>query len=461
MSETNLKKKRICIIGAGAAGCACAWLLNKHDEFHVEIWEKGNVAGGVASSYKIDQNGLYINDGVQGGAPSYRNTLLLHKENGFQPSPVNMKISFGKGSTAWNNHGKEHETELVRRLRPEIARFGNVLKWVKRLEFIFIFVPIARLLKLMRFSDEFRNYMVLPLTALFFGTGNQTPYVSSAIVARVFLDPDLRLFDYDTSFLLSQTPEMFAFQNLESIYITILENSKCQKYFNRSVETITRGSRILITDNKGIQEEFDELIFACDAETCLKLLGKNGASFMERKVLGNVKYYNDITVTHEDYDYMQKYYDINLSRDDQYFVKIDPDDPEKIDMSFNLSNYQPQLKNSGRNIFQTIFLDDKRAHLWTRNEINKDKILLERWWHQMAHTWKHFAFTVPYMRFLQGKKHTWFCGSYTLFNTHEMAVISGFAVAVRLGAKYPFTYDELATKQFDQYLKFSHGFKRD
>lgn len=460
MNSKNQPKK-ICIIGAGAAGCACAWLLSRHSEkFNVELWEKGNVAGGVASSYKIDENGLYINDGVQGGTPSYRNTLLLHKEYGFEPTPVSMKISFGKGPTAWNNYGKEHETELVKRMRPEIARFGKVLKWVKRLEFLFIFVPISRLLRMLRFSNEFINYMVLPLTALFFGTGNQTPSVSSAIVARVFLDPDLKLFDYDPFYLLSQTPEMFAFQNLQSIYSTILKNSACKTFFGRSAQRIIRGSKIFVVDDSGVQEEFDELVLACDAETCLKLLGKNTASFMERKVLGNVKYFDDITVTHEDFDYMQKYYDIDLSRDDQYFIKIDPHDPEKIDMSFNLSNYQAQLKNSGRNIFQTIFLDNKRAHLWTRTEIDKDKILLEKWWHQMAHTWKHFAFTVPYMRFLQGKKHTWFCGSYTLFNTHEMAVISGLAVAVRLGADYPFTHDELATKQFDQYLKFSHGFKR-
>ena len=31
-----------------------------------------------------------------------------------------MKISFGKNETAWNNHGKEYETDLVRRLRPEV-----------------------------------------------------------------------------------------------------------------------------------------------------------------------------------------------------------------------------------------------------------------------------------------------------------------------------------------------------
>ena len=42
--------------------------------------------------------------------------------------------------------------------------------------------------------------------ALFFGTGNQTPMVSSAIIARVFLDPDLKLFDYCPERLLNSVP---------------------------------------------------------------------------------------------------------------------------------------------------------------------------------------------------------------------------------------------------------------
>ena len=252
-------------------------------------------------------------------------------------------------------------------------------------------MPIARLLKLLRFSDEFRNYMVFPLTALFFGTGNQTPSVSSAIIARVFLDPDLKLFDYDPDFLLSQQPEMFAFPNLESIYSTIIKNSSIKTSFNRSVERIERTQQgIILTDNEQKSEKFDEIIFGCDAETALKLLGSQ-ATFIEKKVLGNVKYYNDITVTHEDLNYMHKHYELDLQRNDQYFVRIDPTDPEKLDMSFNLSNYQPQLMKQNRLIFQTIFLDDSRAHLWSRNEIDKSKIILEKWWHQFAHTWKHFA----------------------------------------------------------------------
>jgi predicted NAD/FAD-binding protein len=74
------QKKRICVVGAGAAGSSCAWLLSKHEDlFEIEVWEKEGVAGGVATSVEINHPGRFINDGVQGGSFSYRNTLLLHK----------------------------------------------------------------------------------------------------------------------------------------------------------------------------------------------------------------------------------------------------------------------------------------------------------------------------------------------------------------------------------------------
>lgn len=42
-------------------------------------------------------------------------------------------------------------------------------------------------------SQDFGEHIVYPLVALFFGTGNQTPFISSAILERVFMDPNMRL----------------------------------------------------------------------------------------------------------------------------------------------------------------------------------------------------------------------------------------------------------------------------
>ena len=50
---------------------------------------------------------------------------------------------------------------------------------------------------------------------------------------------------------------------------------------------------------------FDELILAVDADSCLKLLAKQ-ASWMEKRVLGSVKYLYDVTITHNDLNYMKK-----------------------------------------------------------------------------------------------------------------------------------------------------------
>ena len=55
--------------------------------------------------------------------------------------------------------------------------------------------------------------------------------------------------------------------------------------------------------------EFDEMIMAIDADSAVKVLGKQ-ASWKERKILGNVKYFWDISVTHYDKEYMDKVSDL-------------------------------------------------------------------------------------------------------------------------------------------------------
>jgi hypothetical protein len=126
-----------------------------------------------------------------------------------------MQISFGTQSTFWSN---VFPSPLIRTFESDIQKFGRALKTIKRLEPVFAFIPIRRMLTLFRFNPDFGDRMVYPLAALFFGTGNQTPYVSSAILARVFLDPNMRLFEFDERSLLASIPTMFAFPRLGEVY---------------------------------------------------------------------------------------------------------------------------------------------------------------------------------------------------------------------------------------------------
>jgi hypothetical protein len=42
---------------------------------------------------------------------------------------------------------------------------------------------------------------------------------------------------------------------------------------------------------------------------------------------------------------------------------------------------------------------------------------------------------------------------------HEIAVVSGFAAAYKLGADYPFTHEEKCKRLFRLYLAASHGMR--
>lgn len=456
-------REKILIIGAGAAGMACAWSLARHPEkFAVTVWESEKQAGGVATSEELP-NGQYINDGVQGGATSYRNSVMLHQEFGFETEPVGFRVCFGKGEYAWNNYAEDKQlSPLLQKLGPEIARFGRLLKWVTRFELIFIFVPIEGLLKAFRFSADFGDHMVYPLVALFFGTGNRTPQVSAAIIARVFLDPELCLFPYDPVRLIGSEAPMFAFKRLGDIYKKMTEGIQATFCFSRAVKCVVRSpGHVDATDEAGVTERFSQVVFACNADVALRLLEQ--PSFWERRCLGNVRYYDDVTITHQDGAYMREHYEAGKDLDEcrrrreMYYIRTDPSDRKKIEMSFNLSAYQPQLKEHAEPIFQTIFLDKKGSDLWTIDEIDKDKVLMTKWWHQFAHEKSHFMSVVPFVRFIQNTKRSWYAGAYTLVNTHEIATISGLAVAHRLGAPYPFSHDKLANMQFKQYIGTIHG----
>lgn len=203
-------------------------------------------------------------------------------------------------------------------------------------------------------------------------------------------------------------------------------------------------------------------------------------------MLGSAKFSDDITVTHNDSNYMRKHYEnfysnelaVNsLSGVDQasrceagkssfkpmYYIKEYPQDRSKLEMCFDCTNYQAQFPESvdfDDHVFQTIFLNkDRDSKLWSIDEIDESKIIRKDWWHQLCHSFTHYLFVVPWMMFLQGKKHTRFAASWTLVNAHEVAVMSGIAAAVDLGAQYPedLERDKFALLSFRLYYLLAYG----
>ncbi|KAH9831268.1 FAD/NAD-P-binding domain-containing protein [Rhodofomes roseus] len=552
--------KRVCIVGAGASGMSAAYALSRHpDRYQVTVFDKQDFAGGMATSIDIDAEkygAAYINDGVQGCSPVFANTLRIFRMLGFEATEVGMQISFGKDKDFWTN---VFPSSLVAQFQGDIKKFGTALSIIKKFEPFFAMIPVHTMLKMFGFSKDFGDKMVYPLVALFFGTGNQTPYISSAILERVFKDPSMRLFEYSEKSLLASIPTMLAFPKLHDVYeawkteaasrgnVNFRLGHEVVEVMSRHAKGGTNGSgpvhikpKYSRDGQESLEEEFfDELILAVDADSCLKLLNKQ-STWMERKVLGNVKYLYDVTITHNDLDYMRKYYEtqydpshnapleasgsaqerqetedsFKFAKDNfrpLYYTMQYPQDKSKIEMSFDLTHYQPQFRGEKpagpidsedrsdhrnecehaqitrdaqdptkgevgasartgkdadgqseppleQHVFQTIFLDrDGSQDLWTWKDITPEKKIYEKWWKQQSHRWQHYAGTVPWMMWINGKNHTYFAGAWSILNMHELAVTSGFAAAYRLGAEYPFHGDEDCERLFRMYLAASHG----
>ncbi|RAK85260.1 FAD/NAD(P)-binding domain-containing protein [Aspergillus costaricaensis CBS 115574] len=511
-------RKKVAIIGAGAAGMSCASTLSQHpDKFEIHLFDSAPHAGGQATSIPLPANhgATWLNDGVQGGSSIFRHTFNFFRRYGYEPQPVQLQVSFGKGPDSFFTN--MFPSPLVDRYSHEIDKLGRVLKWIKRLMPFLGILPIKIVLRLFRFSAEFGSKMVLPLIALFLGTGNQTPNVSSVLLERLFDDPQMRLWDFDPDMLLPNRPEMYTFPELGRFYGDWVgdlgENKGVRVRLGTEVEILGRDTKkgvdLRIWDRgdggerrwEGVMhdEHFDELVLCVPADEAKKLLGRH-ATWREKYVLGGVRFYDDVTVTHSDADYFNSIFETRYKSDlcgkassearneqisfakqtprcrkdgwdgfaPMYYTHSYEQDPQKIEMGFDCSNYQHQFREAlgegalslepYRHVYQTIFLNKQESDLWTWESIDKDKIIAKKWWHQFGHNWQHYIRVVPGMMFINGKNRTLYAGSWTMVNMHEIACISGIAAAYRLGAEYV-PFDDFAEDFFAKYLLVSHGMR--
>ncbi|RFU71991.1 fad dependent oxidoreductase [Trichoderma arundinaceum] len=505
-SQAKTQQRHIVIVGGGAAGMSCAATLANHAaDFKVTLLEKNSVVGGQATSIPLDEKrfgAAWMNNGVQGGSQIFKHTFNFFNQYGFPAQPLQLQVSFGKGESGfWTNC---FPSKLVTQHSSDIKRFGIFLKVVKWTMPVLGLLPISLMLRLFFFSKDFGDKMVYPLIALFLGTGNQTANVPAAIVERLFNDPNMKLWNYDADTLLPNQPTMYSFDCLHAFYDKWKDHLIAKGV---SIRTDTEVCSVLSRTSKGVglairntntgtttNEHFDHLVLCVLADDALRILGKT-ASRREKWVLGGAAFYDDLTVTHSDADYFARQYETgfkpelcaeprsedqcrqiasakgeSLSSPEQsrrfepmYYTYTYPDNPRLIEMSFNCSNYQHQFKSttaasaaSPEPVYQTIFLDKRRSNLWTINDIDERKIIKRNWWHQLGHRWQHYVRVVPGMMFLQGRNSTYFAGSWTLVNMHEVACISGIAAAYRLGAEYA-KFDDFAQDFFVKYLLVSHG----
>ena len=489
---------------------SAAYHLSDHpDKFDITLIDTVNYCGGQAFSMPLDKDrhgASWFNQGVQGGSHIFHHTVTMFARQGFHADPVKLQVSFGKDETFWSN---AFPTQILEKHQKEIRKLVFMFKFMRWFEIFFALIPLRLLFKLFMFSEEFINVVALPMTALFLGTGNETPEVPAMMLERLATSPTYGMwYPPDKRSVASNLPPMIVFPNFSDFYDTWRKNLESRgvkvRLSTQLTEVVSRSNRGVVVKLKSRtpvedghnppqgdpeapqgEEHYDELVLCTLADAAKKILGKS-ATWREKKVLGGAKFSDDITITHTDSDYMKKHYESfyrpdlavsTLSGEDQsernnfakdkfrpmYYIKMYPRDMSKLEMCFDTTNYQSQFPEKvpfEDHVFQTIFLNKERdGHLWTDKEIDKSKIIRADWWHQLCHNFTHYLKVVPWIMFLQAKNHTRFAGSWTLVNAHEIAVMSGIAAAVNLGCPYPedLEHDKFAFLCFRLYYLISYG----
>ena len=444
--------RRIAIIGAGISGLGAAWALHHHpDRFDFRLFEATDRIGGNAVTADMPQDdgsSIPFDISVTALIPSvYQHVLLLMQRFGIQP--VDTRFSY---SVMYRGRVYAHDfdSEIGQRLQPEIAKFQRLLRLLRRFgrltrsrsKFLnalnpFNYVSMGTVLNLGGFSGDFRYQALKPMFVNFLMATNVFDMPAS-LFARY-----LEFFDIATA-----TPMQTWDQGSRRIYENLSADFQDRIYLNRPVRKVYRHkSHVVVEDEAGVTETFDDVIFACNANQTLMLLDR--PTFLERYILSSIRYESELhnhAVVHSDASVLPNNAAQPLATRSNHIAQYGAR-PDNYEITYVMHNQQPWAGRSDKPCLVTYN---------PVSPIDGDKVV-GRWWFQhVVHDVRHVAWLIHLFQFIQGKRGAWHCGAHTLVNSQETCFITGLAVARRLGADYPFN-DPEARRIFNYYGSILHG----
>ncbi len=446
--------RRIAIVGGGISGLGAAWALHHHpDRFDFRLFEANEQIGGNAITADMPQDSggsIPFDISVTACIPSvYQHILLLMRKFGIEL--VDTRFSYSV-----KYHGRvyahDFDSDIRRELQAEIAKFQRVLRclhWFGRLTRSrsrllnvlnpFNYISMGTVLNAAGFSGDFRYKILKPMFVNFLMATNVFDMPAS-LFSRY-----LEFFDVEVATTM-QTWD----QGTRRIYENLSADFRDKIYLNRPVRKVYRqSSRVVVEDKDGVEEVFDEVIFACNANQTLSILDK--PTFLERYILSSIRYESELhnhTVVHSDSSVLPdnevKPLATRSNHIEQYGAR-----PDNYEITYIMHNQQPWAKKS-----------DKPC-LVTYNPISsiEEKKIIKKWWFQhIVHDVRHVVLLVPLFRFIQGRRQTYHCGAHTLINSQETCLVSGLVAARQLGADYPFD-DPEARRFFNYYGSIMYGWR--
>ena len=392
---------RIAVIGSGISGLSSAYFLSK--KFKVDLYEKDDHFGGHSFTYEIKEGDKIVPVDlgfIVFNETTYPNLIKFFQDLNVPYEKSDMSFSVSIKNTNIEYSGSGFGGVFANKLNLFNLKFLVMINEIisfyktapKLIENKIIDQTLGDFLNQKKLSKYFIDYHIIPMVAAIWSM----PFDKAKKMPLKFF---LNFFINHGLFKLKNRPQWYTVTNRSRAYVKKVTDKISGEIFkNYKVSKIVRSDdniRIMI-GNEYI--DYDQVVLASHADESLDMLEK--PSTMEKNILGKFKYVKNEAILHTDESLMPR-----KRRAWSSWNSIS--DGKKTCITYWLNKLQ-NLKTH-RNYFLTL------------NPIHnvKDNSII-----------KKINFTHPYLNAentilqkdlhsIQGKKRTWFCGSYFGYGFHE------------------------------------------
>ena len=409
---------KIAVVGSGISGLSAAHYLSK--KHHVDIFEKDDHFGGHSHTLdlKIGTKKIAVDIGfIVFNFQTYPNLINFFKENDIRIEKSDMSFSVSVDNTNFEYCGKGLGGIFSNRSNlfniEFLKMFFDIIKFYKKSDQICSSnekVTLGEYLKINKLSKTFIDYHIIPMVSAIW---SMPPYEASKMPLSFFL----KFFQNHGLFKLKNRPQWYTVENRSKTYVDKIINQISGEHFkNYKISKVVRndlGTKIYY----GGENEFfnyDKVVISTHADEALNLIDNPTSD--EKEILKNFRYRENSAIIHFDESIMPK----NIKAWCSWNSSMNKDDTEKTSVTYWLN----KLQN----------LDTSKDYFLTLNpicKINENSVI------------KKINFTHPYLnskntalqkdlRLIQGKKRTWFCGSYFGYGFHEDGIKSSIEMLKKL-----------------------------
>ena len=391
---------KIAVVGSGISGLSAAYYLSKKN--HVDLFEKEDHFGGHSHTIDlmIGTKKVPVDIGfIVFNFKTYPNLINFFKENKIEIEKSDMSFSVSVENSNFEYCGKGLNGIFSNKMNffniRFLKMFFDIIKFYKKSDKLDILneeITLGDYLKRNNLSKEFINYHLIPMVSAIW---SMPPYAANKMPLKFFL----KFFQNHGLFKLKNRPQWYTVSNRSRAYVKKVTDKISGEIFkNYKVDKLIRSEdniRVIIGND---YVDYDQVVLASHADQSLRMIEK--PTEQEKNILEKFNYVKNEAYLHTDERLMPH-------KKKAWSSWNSVSDGDKTCITYWLN----KLQN----------LDTSKDYFLTLNpiyKINENSVI------------KKVNFTHPYLnskntalqkdlRLIQGKKRTWFCGSYFGNGFHE------------------------------------------